>query len=146
MLIAVAEIARVPKADAFLYSELPFMQQVHEGAYDFARYTMSGHRRLFNHFAEIKSGLVSGPATALCWSIENFALSWTENGLARKLIKAVLGTALFWIKYLDYPLKNKPAALDAASCTYFNGRKAEDTVADSEIINGYKGSKALSHV
>ena len=143
---AASEIARVLKTDGLLYSELPFMQQVHEGAYDFTRYTMSGHRRLFNHFAEIGSGLVSGPATALYWSIENFALAWTENGLARKLIKAVLRTTLFWVKYLDYPLRTKPAALDAASCTYFYGMKADSVVADSEIIAGYKGRKELSHV
>lgn len=143
---AAAEIARVMKTGALLYSELPFMQQVHEGAYDFTRYTMSGHRRLFSHFAEIDSGLVSGPATALYWSIENFVLSWFENELARKLVKAVLRTALFWLKYLDYPLRNKAASLDAASCTYFYGRKAESVVTDSEIIAGYKGRKAISHV
>ena len=45
-----AEIHRVLKAKGLLYSELPFIQQVHEGAYDFTRYTLSGHRRLFNHF------------------------------------------------------------------------------------------------
>jgi hypothetical protein len=31
------------------------MQQVHEGAYDFTRYTLSGHRRLFNGFTETSS-------------------------------------------------------------------------------------------
>lgn len=143
---AAAEIARVMKTGALLYSELPFMQQVHEGAYDFTRYTMSGHRRLFSHFAEIDSGLVSGPATALYWSIENFALSWFENETPRKLVKAVLRTALFWLKYLDYPLRSKAGSLDAASCTYFYGRKAEAIVTDTQIIAGYKGSKAISHV
>lgn len=54
-----AEISRVSKIGGLLYSELPFMQQVHEGAYDFTRYTLSGHRRLFNTFHEIESGMVA---------------------------------------------------------------------------------------
>jgi len=60
-----AEIHRVLKVGAMLYSELPFMQQVHEGAYDFTRYTLSRHRRLFNDFTKIESGMVAGPGTAL---------------------------------------------------------------------------------
>lgn len=141
-----SEITRVLKASGLLYSELPFMQQVHEGAYDFTRYTMSGHRRLFNHFAEIESGLTSGPATALYWAIENFALSWTGKPAVRNAIKVLLRTLLFWVKYLDYPLKNKPGALDAASCTFFFGSKAQRAVPDDAIISGYKGSKAVAHV
>lgn len=141
-----SEITRVSKRSGLLYSELPFMQQVHEGAYDFTRYTMSGHRRLFNHFAEIESGLTSGPATALYWAVENFALSWTGKVAVRNAMKTLLRTALFWFKYLDYPLKNKPGALDAASCTFFYGRKAQQAVSDDAIISGYKGSKAFAHV
>jgi len=64
-----AEIHRVLKVGGLLYSELPFMQQVHEGAYDFTRYTLSGHRRLFNGFSEIESGMVAGPGTVLVWAI-----------------------------------------------------------------------------
>ena len=41
----VAELHRVLREDGVLYSEVPFMQQVHEGAYDFTRYTDLGHRR-----------------------------------------------------------------------------------------------------
>ena len=43
----VSEIHRVLVDGGVLYSEIPFMQQVHEGAYDFTRYTLSGHRRLY---------------------------------------------------------------------------------------------------
>lgn len=141
-----SEITRVSKLSGLLYSELPFMQQVHEGAYDFTRYTMSGHRRLFNHFAEIESGLTSGPATALYWAVENFALSWTGKVAVRNAMKTLLRTALFWFKYLDYPLRNRPGALDAASCTFFYGSKAQQAISDDAIISGYKGSKAFAHV
>jgi len=42
----VAEIHRVLKDDGLVYAETPFMQQVHEGPYDFTRFTESGHRYL----------------------------------------------------------------------------------------------------
>jgi len=43
-----AEICRILKVGGLLYSELPFIQPVHEGAYDFTKYTLFGHRHLFN--------------------------------------------------------------------------------------------------
>ena len=52
----VAEIVRVLKPDGLVYAETPFMQQVHEQAYDFTRFTKSGHRWLFRRFAEIDAG------------------------------------------------------------------------------------------
>ena len=44
--IVAAEIYRVLKPGGLVYADTPFMQQVHEGAYDFTRYTVSGHRWL----------------------------------------------------------------------------------------------------
>lgn len=141
-----AEIGRVLKTGGMLYSELPFMQQVHEGAYDFTRYTLSGHRRLFNHFNEIESGLVAGPATTLLWSIENFALAFTVNRVVRLAIKAVIRLSFFWLKYFDYFFAHKPQAMDGASCTYFMGRKTAQAVPDHVIIERYVGAKTLRHL
>lgn len=140
-----AEIARVLRSGGLLYSELPFVQQVHEGAYDFTRYTLSGHRRLFNRFQEINSGLVAGPSTALAWAIENFTLAFVRIPLFRKLSKAFVRFVFGWIKYLDYLLENRPEAMDGASCTYFFGYKAESLVGDGEIIAKYVGAKHLTH-
>lgn len=140
-----SEIARVCCPGGMLYSELPFMQQVHEGAYDFTRYTLSGHRRLFNAFQEIDSGLVAGPATALVWSIENFALAFVRRSAFRKLTKALVRVFLGWLKYFDHLLVNRPEAMDAASCTYFFGSKGEMLVSDLEIITKYVGAKHLTH-
>ena len=39
----VKEIYRVLKNNGVVYAETPFMQPVHEGAYDFTRYTVLGH-------------------------------------------------------------------------------------------------------
>jgi len=141
-----SEIARVLKTGGLLYSELPFMQQVHEGAYDFTRFTLSGHRRLFNQFAEIDVGMVAGPATAFVWALENLILAFAERQTTRKLAKFGVRLGFGWIKYLDYLLVNRPQAMDGASCTYFLGAKAQERVPDSEIVARYIGAKAIRHV
>lgn len=68
----VSEIYRVLKFDGIVYSETPFIQHVHEGAYDFTRFTESGHRYLFKYFELIKSGASAGAGSQLIWSIDNF--------------------------------------------------------------------------
>lgn len=143
---AVAEIFRVLKPSGLIYSEMAFMQQVIEGAYDFTRYTLTGHRRIFNHFEEIEAGLVAGPATALVWSIENFALAFFRRPPVRLVVKSLVRLMFFWIKYIDYLLKNSPQALDGASCTFFLGRKQQEIELDSKIISRYSGGKHLEHV
>ena len=122
------------------------MQQVHEGAYDFTRYTLSGHRRLFNGFEELDSGMVAGPATALVWATENFALAFIRRRRSRMVAKAVVRLVFGWFKYLDILLRDRPEAMDGASCTYFFGRKATRPVSDVEIISRYVGAKHLRHV
>ena len=139
------EIHRVLKVGGLLYSELPFMQQVHEGAYDFTRYTLSGHRRLFNGFAEIDSGMVAGPGTSLVWAIENFVLAFLSRAALRKAAKALMRIAFSWLKYADNLLVNRPEAMDGASCTYFFGRKIEEKIPDVDIISRYVGAKHLKH-
>lgn len=141
-----AEIHRVLKPSGLLYSEMPFMQQVHEGAYDFTRYSLSGHRRLFNGFSEIESGMVAGPATTLVWSIENFILAFTSRPTLRLVIKGLVRLAFAWIKHIDRFLEKRPEAMDGASCTYFLGAKMDGRVPDDEIIARYVGAKHLSHV
>lgn len=142
---AIAEIHRVLKPSGLIYSEMAFMQQVIEGAYDFTRYTLSGHRRVFNHFDEVDSGLVAGPATVLVWSIENLALAFFRGKALRLAAKALVRLMFSWIKYLDYLLKTSPQALDGASCTYFLGRKRTGNIPDVEIIKRYSGAKHLEH-
>jgi SAM-dependent methyltransferase len=57
----VSEICRVLKPGGLVYAETPFMQQVHEGAYDFTRFTEIGHRWLFRNFETISRGALGGP-------------------------------------------------------------------------------------
>ncbi|MGH9365261.1 MAG: class I SAM-dependent methyltransferase [Thermoanaerobaculia bacterium] len=143
---AIREMHRVLVNGGLIYSELPFMQQVHEGAYDFTRYSLSGHRRLCNQFNELSSGIVAGPGTALVWAVEHFALCFVRGRGPRLLVKAVVRFALFWVKYFDYLFRNNPQATDGASCTYFFGRKEVNGGAtDREIIDRYSGAQELSH-
>jgi SAM-dependent methyltransferase len=139
------EIARVLKPDGLLYSEVPFMQQVHEGAYDFTRYTLSGHRRLFNQFKEIDSGMTAGPGSALAWSIESFILAFARSQPLRLVLTGLCRIICGPLKYFDHFLVKRAAAMDGACGTYFFGQKAEIARRDSEIISAYIGSKHLSH-
>lgn len=143
---AVEEIERVLKIGGLCYSEIPFMQQVHEGPYDFTRYTLSGHRRLFSHFGEVEAGMVAGPGTALLWAIEYFVLSFVARQHARLFLKGAVRVCLFWIKYFDYLLRSAPQAMDAASCTYFLGEKRVGRTSDADIVRRYIGGQRLKHV
>jgi SAM-dependent methyltransferase/uncharacterized protein YbaR (Trm112 family) len=136
---AVGEIHRVLKNDAPVYSEIPFLQQVHEGAYDFTRFTLGGHRRLFLRFTEVESGMVAGPGTALVWSIESFGASLFRSRPLGQAARYALRLLFFWLKYFDYLFRNRPAAMDGASCTCFLGKKRPDAAAEGEIIRRYVG-------
>ncbi|HEX4886155.1 MAG TPA: methyltransferase domain-containing protein [Casimicrobiaceae bacterium] len=138
----VAEIHRVLKPQAVVYAETPFMQQVHGGPYDFTRFTPLGHRRLFRAFAEIDSGAVAGPGTALAWSWQYFLLSFVRSRFARSAMKAVARLSGFWLKYFDHWLLARPGAHDAASACYFLGRKTDRVLADRELVKLYRGAGA----
>ena len=140
------EITRVLRLNGLVYSELPFMQQVHEGAYDFTRFSLSGHRRLFNAHHEIAAGMVAGPGTALVWAIEHFAAAFGPTPLAQKAARGAARLLFFWLKYFDYLLVHRPNAMDGASCTFFLGRKFAGHVSDADIISRYRGSKQIRHV
>jgi ubiquinone/menaquinone biosynthesis C-methylase UbiE len=120
---AVAEIYRVVKTGGLVYSEIPFMQQVHEGAHDFTRYSMTGHRMLFRQFREVEAGLVAGPGTSLTWSLEYFAMAFFRSAVMREFARLLTRILFFWLKYFDYWLARRPFAQDGASCTFFYGEK-----------------------
>jgi len=140
------EIMRVIKLGGLLYSELPFLQQVHEGAYDFTRYTLSGHRRLFNGFREIEAGTVAGPGTVLVWALEHFAASLWGGKRLGLAARALTRVAFFWLKYVDKLLGSNPSAIDSASCTFIFGERIHGSVPDGDIIKAYRGTRSIKHV
>lgn len=133
----VSEIHRVLKPEGIVYAETPFLQQVHEGAYDFTRFTQSGHRWLFREFDELDSGVVMGPADQLQWSIEHFVRGIFRSvraGVAAKMV-------FFWLRYFDRIIPRGYAS-DAASAVYFLGRKSETAIAPGDMVAYYKGAHA----
>jgi len=136
----VSEIFRVLKPNAFVYSEIPFLQAVHEGAYDFTRYTLSGHRRLFEYFSEEASGMVAGPATSFLWSLDMLLKSMTSNKRLSSVLSILVRLSFGWIKYLDKYLEANSLALDAASCTYYLGKKSNSKRPAGSIIDAYSNS------
>lgn len=131
----VAEVHRVLKPDGIVYAETPFMYPVHMGTYDFTRFSLNAHRRLFRNFVQTEIGVASGPGQALALSIRSFVLSLSTSFLAEAFAIIVLPFFTFWLKYFDYFLITKPHVEDFASTVYFLGKKAEKPIKDEEIIN-----------
>ncbi len=135
----VAEIYRVLKTDGLVYSDTPFMQQVHGREFDFTRFTRLGHRRLFNRFEELSSGITCGPGMALAWSLRYFLLSFFSSPRCRALASGFSRLAFFWLIYIDRYLQTKPSANDAASAFYFMGAKSDETLSDRDLVASYVG-------
>lgn len=135
----VEEMHRILKPHGLIYVETPFMQQVHEGRYDFTRFTHLGHRRLFRYFREVSSGAVSGPGMALAWAYRYFLLSFTSSQRIRAAIQMLAHLTSFWLKYFDRYLIDKAGTFDAASGYYFIGTKEEQPLSDRELIKQYRG-------
>jgi SAM-dependent methyltransferase len=130
------EIWRVLRPGGLVYAETPFLQQVHEGPYDFTRFTESGHRYLFRRFQMIKSGTTAGPGTQLLWSLDYFARGLFRSRTAGKLVKAMF----FWLQSLDGVIPNEFAS-DAASGVFFLGRKSDDELSPKQIVDFYRGAQ-----
>lgn len=131
----VKEIHRVLRTGGIVYAETPFLQQVHEGAYDFTRFTESGHRYLFKEFDIIRSGASAGPGNQAVWTIEYLVRSVFRSKLVGKLAKV----GLFWIQYLDFIIPDT-YQIDSASGVYFLGRKSGKTMSMEEIVKHYSGA------
>lgn len=134
-----AEIRRVLRSQGVVYAETPFMQQVHEGAYDFTRFTHLGHRRLWRDFEEVASGVACGPGMALAWAWRYFLLSFTRRPATRTIASAAARGSAFWLKYFDRFLAHRPGAYDAASGFYFLGRKSPTRLTDRQLPHLYRG-------
>jgi SAM-dependent methyltransferase len=137
----VREIERVLKPRGLVYAESAFMQQVVHGRYDFTRFTHLGLRRLFRRFEEVDSGPACGPGMALAWSFQFFLLSLAATRWTRRAAHVFARLTLFWLKYFDTALMNKPGTYDAASGFFFMGRKSGKTLSDRELIALYRGAQ-----
>lgn len=135
----VAEIHRVLKPGGLVYSDAPFMLEVHAGAFDYQRFTAVGHRNLFREFEELDSGVTQGPGVALSHSIQSFLLSFVHRNYARFAVKAFCRVTLFWLRYIDIYLGQQPGAKDCAMGTYFTGKKDGRIRTSREVLESYAG-------
>jgi SAM-dependent methyltransferase len=135
----VSEMHRVLKPTGLVYAEIPFMQQVHGGRYDFMRFTPLGQRRLFRNFGQISAGAVAGPGTVLAWSYYYFLRGFAKTERGRNLAALVARATGFWLKYFDRVIIDRVGAQDGPSCWYFLGRKQMTALSDRELINEYRG-------
>lgn len=129
----VAEIYRVLRPNGLVYADTPFMQQVHEAAYDFTRFTVSGHRWLFRRFDKIAAGPSLGPGTSLLWSVRH-AVRVATRSERTALFAQIL---FFWLRFLDLAPRSRLYA-DAASSVYFLGHKSDRTLGPKDMIAFYE--------
>lgn len=133
----VGEIRRVLRRDGLVFADTPFLQQVHEGPYDFTRFTESGHRWLFRDFTLIESGVVAGPGTQLAWSLAHAARSIIPlRGVATAVQLAMTPLSLFVDRFARHG-----AAIDGASSVYFLGSKSGTSLRPRDIVGHYRGSQ-----
>jgi SAM-dependent methyltransferase len=132
----VDEIHRVLKPEGLVYAETPFLQQVHEGPYDFTRFTESGHRYLFRWFERIDSGTSAGPGTQLAWSVDYFIRALLRSRRAGILARI----AASWLYLFDRFLDPK-YSIDGANGVYFLGRKADSPLPPHAMVAYYRGAQ-----
>lgn len=132
--VVAKEIHRVLRNGGIVYADTPFLQQVHEGPYDFTRFTDSGHRYLFRSFERIDSGSIAGAGTALRWSVDYFVRALTRSVKLGRIV----ALCFFWLSFADRILDPKHS-VDAASSVFFLGRKTAFPITEADIIDYYQG-------
>jgi SAM-dependent methyltransferase len=137
----VEEMRRVLRPGGYVYAETPFMQPVHMREYDFTRFTHLGHRRLFRHFAELRSGTTGGTGTSAGQILRYALAALSDRPRTRRWLKlaGLLGT--YPLRWLDYLLHARRGNYDAASGFYFFGRLQAEPLPDRELLRGFRGAR-----
>lgn len=134
--LVVSEIFRVLRPGGVVYAETPFMQQVHEGASDFTRFTELGHRWLFRDFQPIERGSIGGPGLSVYWSMKYFFRGLTRNRKLANILSVPFGLLALLDRFM-------PAGqvLDGANGVYFMGRKTGKRLEAREVFEQYLGAQ-----
>ena len=133
--LVVAEIHRILRDDGIVYAETPFMQQVHEGAFDFTRFTVTGHRYLFKNFSAVNFGGLGGAGMSLAWSIRYFIWGLSRSRVLARVV-GIFSTIL--LSFLER-FADKRSKFDANSGSFFLGRKSRVSVRHADLVEMYKG-------
>jgi uncharacterized protein YbaR (Trm112 family) len=132
----VSEIHRVLKPGGVVYADTPFMYPVHEGAYDFTRFSLTGHRWLFRRFTEISSGPSLGVGSTFMLSARYFFKALTGS----RVLAAALTVPFALAKKLE-PLIARQYHVDAGAGMYFVGAKFDGEITQADVISGYAGAQ-----
>jgi len=135
----VSEIWRVLRPDGHVFAATPFLQPVHMGAYDFTRFTLLGHRRLFRHFSELASGMALGPGSVLASSVGMVLSNLSSARWYRASMRFVSLLLSVPLKLLDLVLRRNIASVDGAGGVFFHGTKRDAPISDREMIGLYRG-------
>lgn len=123
----VAEILRVlrPGGEAFLTCD--FMYPYHAAPHDYQRFTREGLKLLFEDFAEVDTGMASGPTGAMLLMFKEWAATLLSFGskTVYDVLYTVISVGTFPLKYMDAFLCRYPTAEIAASSYYVLVRKGE---------------------
>ena len=135
--VVVAEIERVLVDSGLVYAETPFMQQVHEGAYDFTRFTVLGHRYLFRYFQAIDFGGNKGAEVVLAWAVKYFIWSVARSRLFARLSGVLVGFLLRPFASLT----SQKSLFDSSSGVFFLGRKGIEVppLTHKNLVSLYRG-------
>ena len=135
-----SEIYRILADGGVVYATVPFVQCVHEGAYDFSRFSLSGQRWLFRDFVEVSAGSFAGAFQSTLYN-----LSVSIQSLLRLPGSAVLIRILLWrfCQLLDRLLPAN-ARQDVSMCNYFVGLKnvSSDKLLASDLVNYYRAKSS----
>ena len=129
----VAEIRRVLKPHGVVYAGTPFMQQVHERAYDFTRFTLSGHRWLFRDFFLLGAGTEGGAGSAAIWSLRYLVRAVTGSDKVASAVSLIF----FWLRFFDN-IAQPGLNADAACGVFFFGRKSKMPIAAKSMVRFYE--------
>jgi SAM-dependent methyltransferase len=134
----VAEIHRVLKPNGLVFADTPFMQPVHEGPYDYTRFSLSGHRWLFRDFEMMAAGISSGPPETLNWAIRYFVQAMARSNK----VGTLTSLAFFWLRPFRALMGPRWSA-DAAGGTFFYGRKSDRATTPRELVAFYDAQRKL---
>ena len=134
----VSEILRVLRPGGLVFADTPFLWPVHEKAYDFTRWTASGHRWLFRDFEVLAAGTSSGPGTASLITLRYLAASLFRSSKMGQ----ILTFPLLWLRMLDR-FCDARRGVDAAGGLFFYGRKAQAQATARELIAFYDAQVPL---
>ena len=131
------EMHRVLAPRGVFFADIPFMYPVHMGAYDFTRFSLGGLRLACRSFEEVSAGISGGPFQAIAQTTFHSLRGLSRARVWQAFVFFGLPWFIFWLHYLDKPLRRKPQAGDGASGVFFLGRKSDRQRSEREVIRQY---------